>query len=599
MSSESSNSTIITESAATRLTRILKSIVRLTQSFEKQTIAELHIEETEKLAELLIDTLKTYPHQTLAQLSLHRTQVPYFYNFCFNACIFSGISLLRNKMNLTTAQQIIAGILTWAITSKGYVETLGTGARTTNEKHEKIKTQLIRALSQYKRTIWLHLITSASGKSLLTMKIWVQNRDVINPIHDYLKHAMFMASALTRTQHKKATNYAAAFKSLVQATHVFATPQLEPLLNFPGEILPGNGVKISNGQNFMVLAVFGDECYVLPYDAAQKKYLIGIKLITVDQIVRISPATPVANLAILEQWWGRSWKELLLNLEINLESLLMPPSYRVDQPPESLTTVIDHLNEQDLDIPKLTHLIESEPGFAAHVKETASHKSRAKMKISGVKHGLLMNGIERTKSVLVEKALVTRLSQHQFPLQNVIHQFVKLWASYAESIAKRHPTMLPEQCSCWVHFAASGLFTNAEIKSQFAWSTSAATTGNGNEFGINIGSPEQLWQHAQKIASSWSQEKSLTIALNDALVKRNLPARVKRSKTHVLISLSLLLATKYYLGNSTKHKNDDYLQQYLAILGLNAQSLADIQQETTENSHTFWPIHNQLISVNS
>lgn len=594
MNTETKNSTLIQETASNKIARLFTQSVRIIKLYEQQSLSSAHIEETESFAELLLETLKLYPHQTTAQLTLHRSKAPYFHNFLFNTCIYAGLCLLRNKMNLTTAQQIIAGIFSWIVTSRGYLESLDRGTKIPNHAYEAIKVKLRKGLHHFKRTIWLDILESQSGRILSSPKTWLQYRDLKNPTHDYLKHSVFIALQITRSKNRRAISYTAALRSLVQNSHCFAMPVIEPLLEFPGEVLPGSAVKIATGHNFLILGIFKNECYSLPYDATSRHYGSDIKLITKDQIAVVMPATPVSSLKLMDKWWGRPWKDLLLNLEIKPESLITPASYRIDHPPESLTNVIQHLNENDLDIPKLTQLIESEQGFAEHIKQTASHKSRAKMKISDVKHGLLMNGIDRTKSVLLEKALVTRLTQHLFPLQTVLYQFVKLWASFAESIAQLHPRMLPEECSCWVHFAASGLFTNAEIKSQFAWQMGL----DNCEHGIRVANTETLWQHSHKISQSWSQERELTGALKDVIAKRSLPARVKRSQPHALISLSLLLTTRYFLAQDQEKPDEEYLQQYLTCLGLDLESLAEITTKTTENSHTYWPIHNQLLSIN-
>lgn len=597
------NSTLITESASNLLLRQLKSCISLTKHYEQQSVSARHIEETEKFAESLLESLKNFPHQTLAQLALHRPGASYFHNFQFNACIYCALVLLRNKMNLSTAQQILCGTFTWIVTARESIEPqpdknqISVETETPdNLAQERIRNQLTKALTQYRRTTWLHILNSGSAKRLSNIEKWLQQRDVCNPIHDYLKHSLFMALSITRHKVRKPVSFASALKSLVQLSHSFAQPLIEPLLSFPGEILPGNVVKIANGRLFLMLGEYQQDCYTLAYSATEKKYLPEIKVLSKAQISSVLPATPVANLRVIEQWWGRPWKELLLNLELNTEHLLVLPGYRMDKPPESLTNVIQHLNDQDLDIGKLTQMIEAEPGFAEHIRLTASHKSRAKMKISDVKHGLLMNGIERTKSVLVEKALVSRLNQNYFPLQTALYQFVKLWASFAESIAQRHPRMLPEQCSCWVHFAASGLFTNAEIKSQLHWYLSDQDSDDSNEYCISINNSEALWQHALKIAQCWAQEQELTGALKDALTKKNLPARVKRTEPHALLCLSLLLATRIFLDHSARNDSEEYLLQFLQTLGLKPETVSKIQAEAMENSHTYWPIHSHLVA---
>lgn len=582
-----------------QLTGLYKALIKLTSQFEKRDVSAAHIEQTETLAETFIESLISHPAPVLAQLQFNKPGLGYFHNFQFNCVLFSALLLLRNNTNLTTAQQILAGVISWCITARPEIE------KCSNPKYqpehcnfEKVKNQLLRALDHYQRQIWRAVVTSASAKSVAATPKLVQQRNVACPSGDYLKLALFMASAITRKPGQAALNFSKALLKLTQQCHCFALPLLEPLMQYPGTLLPGSNIVVGNNLSALYLGRHQSEIYCMVWSASDKKFSDEITVFSESQIKRVASPGNLKNLKLMDHWWGPQWQELQQLNKLTDSQSLYRRGFRLDRPPESLVSVIEHLNAQDIDIDKLISLIETEPSFADHLQFTASQQSRAKLKVSTVKHGLLMNGFERTQSVLVEKALTGRLTQHSFPLQDVIYQFVKLWALIAAEIAQRHPKLLPEQASCWVYFAASGLFTHAELKLKQHWQyLDDAATKDSHK--ISMKQPQLLWQHAYKLACSWAQDKAIRDALRDVQAKQALPATSKRSVTHTLLNVSLALASSlYFKGNWPALESDDFLLHYCQRLGLDNALISEIQQETVKNSHNYWPIYNKCTFEN-
>ena len=597
MTTEQSSGTQITESAATLILGLYKQLLGLVHMHEKHSVGPTHIEKTELLAEELLLTLKRYPHQAIAQFQIYKPNLYYFHNFCFNTILFCGLLLLRNKMNLSAAQQIMSGVLSWLLCSRNDIESLNKEESDASPCHfETIKAQLIRALGHYNRSLWLEILTSRPGKSLRHPATLISDRNPANTIHSYQGLSLAFAVHSTRVKGRNGQSFPQSLKFLVQHSNTFALSLLEPLLDFPGNFAPGSVIVLENKQRFMVLGLIDGQIYALAWQASTKSYHTEIKTLCPSQVISIQTNASTGNVRLIDIWWGREWQSLLSQLEVNPSHSLSTPGYKIDRPPASLLAVIEQLNKPSIDIPRLTEIIENEPDFAKHITDTASHQSRANLKISKVKHGLLMNGIDRTRSVLIEKALITRLSQNQFPLLSVVYQFVKLWAYIAAAIAQRHPKLLPEECSCWVHFAASGLFTHAEIKSQLAWKLPKTQNDHSNEYQFSLQNPGILWQHALQLSVAWSQDRKLNAALKDAHTKSNLSATAQRSEIHTLISLSLRMTAGIFLHGTLIAPNDDeYIRQFLHKLGISNADYREVMTQALEGSHTYWPIHNKMV----
>lgn len=585
--------------SSVRITELYKTLIKLDSRFERSDISAAHVEQTEMFCERFLDTLINDPAPLLAQLHYNKSNLNYFYNFQFNCLIFSGLLLLRNNVNLTTAQQILSGVLSWCITAKPNIEGhVGLKASHSDCNYSLVKTQLIRALNHYQRQVWLGILSHTSAKSMNGLKALVATRNTMTPNNDYLCLALYMASLLTRAPRRAPLSYSKAIVKLTQSSHCFALSLLEPLMDYPGSLLPGCTLLLSDNQKALYLGRHQSELYCLPYSASLKNYGEEISAITESQIRKVAAPGNLNNLKLTDKWWGAAWRELQAVNKISDSHKIYARGFRLDKPPESLVAVIEHLSTQNIDIDRLITLIESEPSFADHLQLTASQQSRAKLRINNVKHGLLMNGFERTQSVLVEKALTSRLSQYRFPMQDVIYQFVKLWAAVASAIAQHHPKLIPEQASCWVYFAASGLFTHAELKQKLHWQyNNSQNTRDSHR--IRVKQPQLLWQHAYKLACSWAQDKAIRDTLRDGLAKQSLPPTANRTLPHVLLNLSLNLASSlFFEGIQPEPDSDEYLQQYCRKLAIDSAKFAKICQETVKNSHSYWPIHNRCLFGN-
>ena len=214
-SDNTSSSTEIKASAATLVLELYKSQFALTKLHEAADVSVKHIEHTEALADKFITALRDAPHALIAQLSLPKSKLTYQQNFAFNCTLFCTLLLLRNRMNLTAAQQIICGVISWLMCARPNIETLQQSQEdTTSEAHERIKTQLIRALSHYQRGIWLDILTCKSSRSLGKIHQSLSQKALHSPSHEYLKLSLYFATQITRSNTYKPRSYGHVFKPL-------------------------------------------------------------------------------------------------------------------------------------------------------------------------------------------------------------------------------------------------------------------------------------------------------------------------------------------------------------------------------------------------
>ena len=508
--------------------------------------------------------------------------------------------MLRNNINATSLQQVLCGVITWTICARKKLEQhYGCLSQSAQQADfDTIKQQLIQALSRWQRSVWLDIFTCVSAQMVIKPQAYIRKRNLRAPLQDYLKLSFCLAGYITRNPKVAPLSFPVALRKVIQSCHCYGQSLLQPLLEYPGLILPGSAVISNKKETWLLLSHPDSDYLALKYDDASNGYSQEVTRLPAGDIAKVAAPGKLTNLRMIDKWWNNEWRSHQQQAESTNTRQLTAPGFRIDKPPTSLVEIIEHLNQQDIEVAKLSSLIENEPGFAQHIQETASQQSRSNLRIGNVKHGLLMNGFERTKSVLVQKALVTRLNQHSFPLQDAIYQFVKFWAAIASCIAQRHPKLLPEQASNWVYFCASGLFTNAEIKSCLYWQRDDPVdqpTGDTQQSPIAIKATEALWSHAHKLAVCWAQDRELISALKDIQAKQHLPATAQRSLPHVLLSLSLKMSINYFFSNASENSNNDvYLQQYMSKLALSPETQPQILQEAVENSHVYWPIHNQI-----
>lgn len=563
-------------------------LAQLTARINKQQLDSNTIRELLSLCEDLIALGKSHPNQLFAQLQLNKPSLPYAINLIANHAIFTLLMALRNQWNESAIQQLIAcSISELAIVASDIEELSAADAREVKTKYAKKLGKLLLTTKTLKLEIWEKSL-KGSNQRILQMVKFRRVSEGKCPASFILSFSSCIAHLITKGKNKKPVAFGVAFRKISQQSSPRYMAMLEPLVSFPSIYPPGSIVKKSDGSFWLVLSLCQKSVLTKQFDAKSGKCSDEISELKTTEIAQSLSPQQLKHLSKLDDWWDEQWQETLTS---NLKSeplKIRATHYRLDKPPPTLLAIQSHLHDDNFDVNELSRLIASEPVFAEHVKNTASHSAREELKITDVKHGLMMHGFERTSNLLMQHALIVRLNQHYFPLQGNIVQFSKLTGHIASIIADSSPVFSNEQAGCWASFASSGLFTNIELKSR-------TKLNFNNKQGMGIGGifdlthPELLTKHAVKLSESWQQEKAFILALRNLEIE--IQNKLRNSTAHkitALLGLTFIVAKLIYFAEaSPSSKDTEWFNLCQSLLNLKNHSLDELIIQAIEDSHCY------------
>lgn len=593
MTAEATPSSHLFSPSIQEIVRSQKEVSRLLSGLH---VTNDSIEKIEQHCESIIQLFLATPVNALACISLYKRDLTYFDNFLLNISCTTCLFCLRNNWNKNALQQTLAGIVCWAICNKPYYDKVYAGIKSSENAtgFKKLGQILHKALSVLDRQLWLESFTCLPTDVLLKPQIAMSRLQNSSQTSRILATSFYFVLVTTPNRRIKSVSIASAFKKIINSMKTDSA-HIEPLLQTPGLIWPGNLIKLRSGEVHLVVDELESNWLVRPLNKKDKTISPELFQIDKTQKVTILPNMPLATIDAITKYWNEEWFEQRIEHGSCLTEL-HSHSFRIDQPPASLLAIIEHLEQHDIDVNGLCALIEKEPSFVSHLQSSATQTGREKLPISDVKHGLMMHGFERSKCVLTQHALLTRLNQHYFPLQDSLYQFLKLWSLIAGILAENHKSLLAEEVSNWVYFSFSGLFTNIELKSKTRWQLRTSQVRDQSCL-ANIKQASQLNSHAQRLAQCWLQDIELKDALKELQLKRQLPASAARSKAHLVIQISMHLAVHYYFDGGEAPFYDEFLLQLCREFGLSNEYLGTINQQVLERTHTYCPISAQLISA--
>ncbi|XOV79149.1 MAG: hypothetical protein ACFHVJ_19900 [Aestuariibacter sp.] len=568
----------------------IKSLLRLSKQYH-ETDKPLTIGQAETAMAGVTELLDNFPQQTIAQLQLFKSALPGITNLQLNMLITALLLCRRNHWNATTTHQFLCGLLCWAVQHQKPLEIALFKEDADASSRDSSKNVLVKALQKGKRDIWLSVMQGVTRNMALSPSKHLNQPFFHNKAVLFGQMAIYLAIQSMPIGNKKGMTLHHSLQKLMAILHVNSLHYVESLLDYPGSLAPGTHIKTHDKQTCVVLDIYNNELQVKLFDKAEKHYAAQCHTISFEHVMTVLPVLPLRQIKVLDSIWDKEW--LALPEHQNKAQPLEIHSYRLDAPPASLRNVLEHMDKQDVSMDELSDLIAHEPTFVEHLKESATKAAREEINVSDLKHSLIFNGLERTKSVLVQHALITRLNQHYFPLQDAFFQFLKFWAHTASSMAKDQPGLVSEQVSNWVYFSCSGLFTNAELKSRTCWPVTQKMH-LGIKAVAECQHPEHFILHAQKLAESWYQEKELTLALRLMLAEDSEQSTALKSTAYSLLMSSFIVSyTLFTQGQLDTLENDDLLQQMNSKLRVSSEELAILTKDSLEKSHTYSPISSQ------
>ncbi|GAB5380409.1 MAG: hypothetical protein Alis3KO_25490 [Aliiglaciecola sp.] len=536
-----------------------------------------------KTSEHFLAGFKQYPDIVIAQPLLYKSRQSYLHNLAFNTLAYCAVLCNRAKINDLCCQQLLCAI----ITLYGERQTELTDAfanqsavKDTANKH-KINKRLAELLEKTQQHSWLsgYAVFTKLYFDPLNKPRWPRK---LNRVQRIIYSAHVLSVALTHRQNKKSPSFSQVFRMLIQSAPVEWHEDLSALLEYPTLVPPGTLIQSKPGQHAIVLSVSATKILVCNIDPSDPSNNHLSRLYT-EHVKKPLGAQMVSGFTQIHHWWNEQWSEERADF-----TSVDWDTYPLDKPPAVLLAVQKHLNSGDVDIDKLATQISEEPAFAEFLKKAATFSNRNKLPVQQVKHGLMMHGYERTNNMLIEQALLLRLNQHYFPLQQNFTQFVHFAAQIAAELAKAQGDISPEQASNLLCFACSGLFTQPSLKSRTRWEMLPTKSFNVAHL-IKIKQQDNLTSHAVKLSIAWQQPKLFVKALEQ---HQQMPDDMSGNKLSqqlgVLLGISVLLARQLFFNETDMCKaSQDYAQQAASKLSLSTSTMHTIALNAMTNSHSY------------
>jgi hypothetical protein len=366
------------------------------------------------------------------------------------------------------------------------------------------------------------------------------------------------------SEEKKHSIFAQCIR-LIPVHHHFLLPSLSPLFEraMPGEKVYAGGVPaiivdIQQSHSFAAVArnVERESSWVLSSSVRTplRQY------IELDEFIALYEETRAARL-------------------VKGGQPFFPTAFGIQRPPSALLHIIDELQKKDIDIPILCEKIENVSTFNHFLISTASQDNRLQLPVKNIKQAVLTYGTERVGDMLVQFALMERLTQHEFPLVDTCKQFTLVASAFASRIASMAKTKFTAQSAALtMTFACSPLFTLPGLKVIANLPIRANPNFSiNNTFKITTSSP---WLSiAGELAENWHQSATWRAVLHQCN-KANNAVPTSLRKEHAVISLGFHLAKTYLFAIPDKDLNrTEEARLWMSVLSLSIRDIAHIVDE--------------------
>lgn len=262
-------------------------------------------------------------------------------------------------------------------------------------------------------------------------------------------------------------------------------------------------------------------------------------------------------------------------------------TYAIQKPPSTLLRIIDSLQNPHIEINKLCEQIERSEAFSTFLKTTASRDNRLRLPVDNLKQAILTYGLGRVGDMLVQFALLERLTQHSYPLLSVCKQFTMLACAISSQLVTLTSSRFsPQSAALVTTFLCAPLFTLPGLKVATRLPVSHAHYFQVHRtFKIKGKTP---WHTvAGELATQWHQGATWRALIHQA-GKRHNEVAMSLKKEHAILQLSFGLAREL-LFPLTSLEGDDAETKRLLLQTLSLQP-NDISQLTERlNEYLFCP----------
>ncbi|GAA0856871.1 hypothetical protein [Aliiglaciecola litoralis] len=537
-----------------------------------------------KAAELFLNGFNHTPDIFSAQPYLYKSKYSYIDNLTFNSLVFCALLCKQNKVNELCSQQMLSSIISLyaeraALLTQYYQQQ---GDAVTEHPYNKA---LITLLQKVHLDVWYqgYGVFQLLCKEPSAIKKWPAQ---LTRVQRMVLCAHWLAVGVTHRTSGKSLSFAACLRQLTQLCPQHWINDLQPLLEYPGLVPPGTVIKYSGGQNAIVLGVTSERLLVnkLSKDKDQP-----VQFARVYKTTEMQPlgAQVIKGFSQTHNWWSEQWQAEKADCISPISE-----SYPLNKPPPVLLEVQTHLNSGEVDIDKLAVQISAEPAFSEYLKRTATFSNRNKIPVQQVKHGLMMHGYLRTNNMLIEQALLLRLNQSYFPLQQDFTQFTRLVAQIAFNLASHGNDITPEQASNLACFACSGLFTQPRLKTRTHWSPAQQNHYDLRSL-YDFSHTDSLIEHGLILCKAWQQPGVFITAIQHLSTPPNELKQTQLAKCLTcILGLSILAAKRAFFANLPQcTDSDNYINQALEILAMSPTDYQHLSEQSLTQTHCYRTFH--------
>jgi HD-like signal output (HDOD) protein len=543
----------------------------------------------------LYKTAKAHPDLIFAQPQLYKPQLPFIVNLTFNSTLLTCLLSVRNKFDPSVTIQLMCGSLSIyaleQLSIEKHYQTDDNDQKTVAKKIGLRNAKFSHLLETNQQQIWLctyllcsHVHLPHYPRNKLTTPVtalaYMANKLALLCIPNTLKHPISLAHAIKHLSLKCCSKW---------------YELLTPLLKYPSLLPVGSYVRLRDGSIHIVLSLRTDGLVTQPLPVKQsvevKSDKMAIQLTLVEQVVHIYPCQHLNSFTRINQWWGTDLIEWLSN-NVNYEQRVAFDSVLpIQTAPPSLLIIQDQLNHINADITVIAKAIEKEPTFAQQLQVSASISNRQKQPVLNIQQGLAMLGFERTNSILLQHALLSRLNQQYFPVQQALLTFSQFFVFIVGELATRTKLISPELARTTAYFVVSRLFTLPKIRSLNHWETSTQSTFRV-ECLIKIKENNSLKNDGFLLANAWQQNKQMLEVLQQYdLVTQNQENKPAVRQFCFLLGISLTLAHEHYFTETTRcNETADYFNTGLIELGFSQAEVIKIMTDITSSTNVFCPL---------
>lgn len=514
----------------------------------------------------VVEFARQHPQAALVAVNAIRQESSLTYPLPLKAALIMAILGLRSQLNDHYLQHLTGATFT-LLSAASY-------HRDTQILHFEptVLAGLKKHLGGPQLALWRSVF--AVGKLLAQPNF---HRYLANPAINYPQWWLICCSHLSI---RFSFSFYAALRPLALSGNVRYEATLRQWLTYPGDIWPGAQAPTESGKHTVMYKT--DSQYgVLPSSIAQ------------------TPAIEwKTDIALRPSHYIRfnKWAELTAKTHQAAQQIAAfkfeGRRYPVSHPPRSIITIIDMLQDSELDIGRLAAELEQEPAFADALKHSATLDNRLQLPVKEVKQAVLTYGTERVGDMLVLEALMQRLTQHYFPLGACCKNLLVTSATLASLIAAQVPSRLSAQSAALVStFSLAPVFTLPALKILARFPHNAQRLFDVNAL-LSLKTGEEFVAYAAELAANWHQPK-----IHQAIIRQfgKMPAQASPGlqKEFAVISLSLLLSRKWlFVSGQLDEASIEALRQCLHILKLKPEFIAHLQAQVSSSLYT--PITHRL-----